>query len=309
MTTKLRIVFMGTPDFAVPSLRILCENGINIVGVITSTDKFGGRGGKKLISSAVKKYAEAQGLKILQPKNLKADSFVKELKDLKADLQIVVAFRMLPEIVWNMPQHGTYNLHGSLLPKYRGAAPIHWAVINGDRETGVTSFKLKHKIDTGDLLFQEKMDIKPDDTTGMVHDQMMDLGAEVILKTVQAVANGSIQLSEQSNEKSTHAPKLTRENTKINFNSTSQEVHNFIRGLSPFPLAWTTLDFKEVKITKAEMIDGVKYNYYPGTITSDNKNHLYYCTSDGVISVLRIKMAGKKEMDIKTFLNGYTLPI
>ncbi len=300
---------MGTPDFAVPSLKILHENNFDIVGVITATDKHGGRGGKQLITSAVKKYAVEHNLPVLQPKNLKAPAFIEELKALKADLQIVVAFRMLPEIVWNMPAHGTYNLHGSLLPKYRGAAPIHWAVINGEKETGVTSFKLKHAIDTGDLLFQEKLAIEAQDTTGDVHDKMMHLGAEVILKTVQAVANDQIVLKKQSETDASHAPKLNRDNCKIDFTKSTPEVINFIRGLSPFPLAWTTLDFKETKIIEAEAEELFTHKYYPGTMLSDNKTYLYYCTQDSAISILKLKMSGKKVMDIKSFLNGYKLPI
>jgi methionyl-tRNA formyltransferase len=309
MAEKLRIIFMGTPDFAVPSLRILHENDYNIVGVITAPDKYGGRGKKKLISSAVKKYATENNLNILQPKNLKSAKFLTKLEALNANLQIVVAFRMLPEKVWNMPEHGTYNLHGSLLPKYRGAAPIHWAVINGEEETGVTSFKLKHKIDTGDLLMQRKLAISHEDTTGDVHDKMMTMGAEVILETVQLIKQGSITLTAQKDAAVSHAPKLNRENCKIDFSKSTKEVYNFIRGLSPFPLSWTHLDFQEVKIIKAEIAEGVKHKYYPGTIISDKKSYLHYCTSDGAINVLRLKMAGKKEMDIKTFLNGYQLPI
>lgn len=300
---------MGTPDFAVPSLKILYENNFDIVGVITATDKYGGRGGKQLITSPVKKYAIEQKLNILQPKNLKAPAFIEELKALKADLQIVVAFRMLPEVVWNMPMHGTYNLHGSLLPKYRGAAPIHWAIINGEKETGVTSFKLKHAIDTGDLLFQEKLTIKETDTTGDVHDKMMILGAEVILKTVKAVANDQVTLKQQSDVEASHAPKLNRDNCKIDFTKTTQEVINFIRGLAPFPLAWTTLDFKETKIIEAEPEEMFTHTYFPGTVLSDNKTYLYYCTQDSAISILKLKMSGKNVMDVKSFLNGYKLSI
>ncbi len=305
--SALRIVFMGTPDFAVSSLRILCQNGYNVVGVITATDKYGGRGGKKLIQSAVKTYALEEGLTILQPKNLKAPSFIEELKALRADLQIVVAFRMLPEVVWNMPEHGTYNLHGSLLPRYRGAAPIHWSVINGDTETGVTSFKLKHKIDTGDLLFQEKIPIGKTETTGDIYDKLKELGATVILKTVKAIDAGDIHLLPQDDSLISKAPKLDRENTLIDFRRNTNEVLNQIRGLNPFPLAWTTLDFKETKILKAEKAEDVVYPYFPGTIVSDQKRFLHYCTVDGAISILQLKMQGKKAMDIQSFLNGYQI--
>jgi len=305
--SALRIVFMGTPEFAVPALRILCKNGYNVVGVITATDKYGGRGGKKLIQSAVKTYALEKGLPILQPKNLKAPSFIAELKTLQADLQIVVAFRMLPEIVWNMPEHGTYNLHGSLLPRYRGAAPIHWAVINGDKETGVTSFKLKHQIDTGDLLFQEKIPIQETDTTGIIYNKLTELGATVILKTVQAIENGPVQLMAQDDSQISKAPKLDRDNTRIDFRRMTNQVLNQIRGLNPFPLAWTTLDFKETKILKAEKAEDIAYSFFPGSIVSDQKTYLHYCTTDGAVSILELKMQGKKAMDIRSFLNGYQI--
>ena len=213
----MRIIFMGSPDFAVPSLDILIENGYEVVGVITATDKKGGRGNKKVIESAVKKYALEKGLRLLQPKNLKNVDFVEELRTLKADLQVVVAFRMLPEVVWNMPTIGTFNLHGSLLPKYRGAAPIHWAVINGETETGVTSFFIKHEIDTGDMLLQSKLPIGPSETTGDVHDRMMQLGAEVVLKSVQTIEKGDYQLREQDHNLASKAPKIFRETCEINF--------------------------------------------------------------------------------------------
>jgi len=297
---------MGTPDFAVDSLRILHENGYNIVGVITTADKFGGRGGKKVIQSAVKLAALEMGLNILQPLNLKAKSFIAELKELNANLQIVVAFRMLPKIVWDMPKHGTYNLHGSLLPKYRGAAPIHWAVINGEKETGVTSFKLQHKIDTGDLLFQEKITIEKTDTTGIVYAKLKILGAEVVLKSVDAVSKGEVKLMQQKETLVTHAPKLNRFNCKINFSKTTLEVYNQIRGLNPFPLAWTHLVHKEVKIISANPLN-LKYPYYPGSIVSDEKTFLHYCTADGCIEVNELKIEGKKAMKIKEFLNGRKL--
>ncbi len=305
----LRIIFMGTPEFAVPSLNILHENGYNIVGVITATDKLGGRGGKKLLESDVKKEAKKLGLNILQPKNLKSANFIEELRSLNADLQIVVAFRMLPEVVWNMPRLGTYNLHGSLLPKYRGAAPIHWAVMNGETETGVTSFKLKHKIDTGDLLLQEKIKINQDQTTGEVYAKLKSLGAKVVLQSVVKIESGKTELSPQDATLACAAPKLTRNNTKINFNNSSKDVYNFIRGLNPFPLAWTELDFKETKIIKAKISSNRYPKYYPGTIVSDNKTFLEYCTQDGSISVSELKVQGKKQMDIKSFLNGYRLAI
>ena len=302
----MKIVFMGTPEFAVPSLDILIKNGYNIVGVVTSTDKYGGRGMKKLIESDVKKYALKQGLKILQPKNLKAPDFIDELKSLKADLQIVVAFRMLPEIVWNMPPLGTYNLHSSLLPKFRGAAPINWAIIRGEKKTGVTSFKLQHKIDVGDILFQEKISIGKDETAGELHGRLMELGAEVVLKTVEAIKMGKVELKPQDSTKASSAPKIFNDDCKIDWNKSNGEVYDFIRGLSPYPGAWTSLDkkiFKIFKCSKIESTDGIE----PGRIVTDNKKYLKIKTKDGYIDVKDVKMQGKKKMDIKSFLNGYKI--
>lgn len=302
----MRIVFMGTPEFAVPSLKILVEHGYDVVGVITATDKYGGRGGKQLIESHVKKYAVEQGLHILQPKNLKDPKFVEELRSLQADLQIVVAFRMLPEVVWNMPTLGTYNLHGSLLPKYRGAAPIHWAVINGETETGVTSFKLKHKIDTGDLLFQEKTPIQSHESTGDVYHRLMALGAEVVLKTVQALESGEVSLLDQDESLVTKAPKLTSENTQIDLTGTAKGIHDFIRGLHPYPGAWLIMDEKRCVIQKATYLK-CNHDIAPGKIITDQKSFLRLIVADGWVEVLHIKMQGKKSMDISSFLNGYEI--
>ena len=302
----MNIVFMGTPDFAVPSLEILVRNGYNIVGVITSTDKYGGRGMKKLIQSPVKKYAVENGLKVLQPKNLKSPEFIEELKNLKADLQIVVAFRMLPEIVWDMPALGTYNLHSSLLPKYRGAAPINWAVINGEKETGVTSFKLQHQIDTGDMLFQEKIKINPDETTGELHDRLMLLGAQVVLKTVNSIKTGKIALIVQDDIEVTHAPKIFTDDCEIEWNNNIDKVFDFIRGLSPYPGAWTKVDGKVFKIFKCTK-EKVSHNQKPGLIISDGKKLMKITTKDGYINALEIKIEGKRKMDVKSFLNGYKL--
>ena len=296
---------MGTPDFAVASLKILVENGYNIVGVITATDKFGGRGGKQLIESAVKKYAVSQGLKVMQPKNLKAPEFIDELRSLNADLQIVVAFRMLPEIVWAMPSIGTFNLHGSLLPKYRGAAPIHWAVINGETETGVTTFFLQQQIDTGDVIFQEKMSIDENETTGEVHDRMMELGAETVLKTVHVIEKGDYTLQPQNDEIATHAPKIFRETCEINFNQPTKKVHDFIRGMSPFPVAWTMLEEKQLKIISASPILE-KHDFAPGIYISDNKKSLKIATLDGFMDVHSLQMEGKRRMEVVDFLNGYS---
>lgn len=297
---------MGTPDFAVSSLKILVENGYDIVGVITSTDKYGGRGGKVLMESDVKKYAMSQGLKILQPTNLKAPSFVEELKSLKADLQIVVAFRMLPEIVWNMPRLGTYNLHGSLLPRYRGAAPINWAVINGDTETGVTSFKLKHAIDTGDIALQRKMPILLEDNVQNVHDRMKELGAEVILETVKAIQKGTLELQTQNDTEKSEAPKIYTETCEIDFNQPVGRVYNFIRGLSPYPSAWTMLHGEKLKIYKAHILESQnKTTFLPGNFGSNEKNVITVDCLDGQLSLTEIQLSGKKRMNTADFLNGY----
>lgn len=295
---------MGTPDFAVPTLDALVENGYNVVGVITATDKMGGRGGKKVLQSAVKRYAIEKGLKVLQPKNLKAAEFVAELSSLKADLQVVVAFRMLPVVVWDMPTIGTINLHGSLLPKYRGAAPIHWAVINGEKETGVTTFFLQHEIDTGDILMSGKLPIGEDDTTGVIHDKMMHLGADVVLKSVQTIESGEYELVPQDNSQVSKAPKIFHDTCAINFNQKTQQVHNFIRGLSPFPAAWTTIDGIELKIflSKKEITE---HQTPVGQVVTDNKTFLKFATEDGFIHALEIKLAGKRKMAVKDFLNGY----
>ena len=300
MTKDLRIVFMGTPEFAVPSLDILVTNGWNIVGVITAPDKPQGRG-KKLGVSAVKAYAEDKGLNILQPTNLKAPEFIAELKALDANLQIVVAFRMLPEIVWQMPALGTFNLHGSLLPKYRGAAPINWALINGEKETGVTTFFLKHEIDTGDILFQEKEPISDEDNVGTVYERLMNKGAALVLKTVEAIAEGNYKEQPQEIfEDTPTAPKIFRETCEINFEQPTEQVVNFIRGLSPYPTAWTTLMGKTVKVYKARKVEqkGEK------EMLSDSKTYLYLKTADGYISIEELQMEGKKRMDIEEFLRG-----
>jgi len=297
---------MGTPDFAVSSLEKLHKAGYNIVGVITATDKYGGRGNKKLIESPVKKYAEAHDIPVLQPKNLKAPEFVASLRALDADIQVVVAFRMLPEIVWNMPPMGTMNLHGSLLPKYRGAAPINWAVINGEKETGVTTFFLKHEIDTGDMLYQAKMDIGENETAGEVHDRMKELGAEVILKSIQAVDSEEIVLLEQDETLVSKAPKIFTETCEIDFNQSTEAVHNFIRGLSPYPTAWTMFQDKKLKIFKTEK-DYEEKPEKAGKMLSDNKHFFKIATNDGFVKVLELQLQGKKRMDIKSFLNGYSI--
>jgi methionyl-tRNA formyltransferase len=301
----LRIVFMGTPEFAVPSLQILIENNYKVVGVITATDKLGGRGKKTLIESAVKKYAVSQGIPVLQPKNLKAKSFQDELRALKANLQVVVAFRMLPESVWAMPKLGTFNLHGSLLPKYRGAAPINWAVINGDDETGVTTFFLKKEIDTGDIIFQEKMPIYPNDTAGEVHDRMMKLGAQTVLKTVKAIEIETAIPYKQDDSIASKAPKIFRETCEINFDQSAKKVHDFIRGLSPYPAAWTTLHGKQLKIMRTSLLPE-HHELRPGTFQSDNKSYIKIACAEGFVEVLELQLQGRKRMKSKDFLNGFS---
>ena len=301
---------MGTPEFAVASLDILIRNGYNVVGVVTVPDKPAGRG-QQLQQSAVKKYALEKNLHILQPDKLKDEGFINELKNLNADLQIVVAFRMLPEVVWNMPPLGTYNLHGSLLPKYRGAAPINWAVINGETESGVTTFKLKHEIDTGNMLFQAKAPITKTTTAGELHDSLMGIGAELILKTVKAIESGNIELKPQDDTQSIHAPKLFKETCKINWNSTVEKIYNLIRGLSPYPTAYTEFMDKNgqtisVKIFTSE-IEATNNSSQPGTVISDGKTFLKVACSNGYIYIKELQMAGKKRMTIEQFLPGFKI--
>lgn len=307
MQTSPRIVFMGTPDFAVASLDALLHAGCNVVGVVTAPDKAAGRG-MKLTESAVKKYASAKGLNILQPEKLKNPDFLEQLRSLHADLQVVVAFRMLPEVVWNMPPMGTINLHGSLLPQYRGAAPIHWAVINGEKETGVTTFKLQHEIDTGDILLQKSFPIGEDETTGEVHDRMKEIGAALLVETVQQLAAGTIEQTKQSNittpENLKHAPKLFTENCQVDWNRPVDELHNFIRGLSPFPGALTTLDGKILKIYRSRKEHNTKKDA-PGTVLSDGRTFLKFAAADGYIHVLDLQLEGKKRMLVEDFLRGY----
>jgi len=295
---------MGTPEFAVASLKALVESGEEVVCVVTATDKLGGRGGKQVLESAVKKYAVSQGISVLQPEKLKSKSFVTELESFKADIQIVVAFRMLPEVVWDMPALGTYNLHGSILPKYRGAAPINWAIINGEEKTGVTTFKLKHEIDTGNVFLQKEMDILQGDTAGSVHDRMMDLGAKAIGETVSAIKNGIDQSYPQDDSLACTAPKIFHEDCKINFNQPTSKVYDFIRGLSPFPGAYTYIDELETKIISCKPIfenDSIS----SGNVLINPKSLHIHCT-DGYIDVMELKMEGKRQMNIKDFLNGYS---
>ena len=313
---SLRIVFLGTPEFAVESLDALVSGGYNIVGVVTMPDKIGGRG-HKVIESPVKQYAVAHGLKLLQPANLKEPGFVEELRSLNADLQIVIAFRMLPEIVWSMPLMGTFNLHASLLPKYRGAAPINRAVMNGETETGVTTFFLKHEIDTGDIIQQVAVPIEIDDDVETVYDRLMHLGASLVLETVEAILAGTVKPIEQeklltTGEEPTPAPKIFKEDCRIDWTKTSWEVYNHIRGLSPYPAAWsafvdaqgTEYQFKVFKTSHPE-----KFQSSPvasGTIEY-TKHTIKIACADGFIEILSLQLAGKKRMSSDEFLRGFNL--
>ena len=310
---SLRVVFMGTPEFAVASLDALVKAGYNIVGVITAPDKPAGRG-MKMNESAVKKYALEHNLNILQPEKLKNPEFLEQLKSLNADLQVVVAFRMLPEVVWNRPRMGTINLHGSLLPQYRGAAPINWAVINGEKETGVTTFKLQHEIDTGNILLQERFPIGENETAGEVHDRMKEIGGALLVKTVSGIIDGTLKETPQDLRSPTdnpsllkHAPKIFTETCKIDFSKTTEEIHNLVRGLSPFPGAFTYLNNKMLKIYRSvkEIRNGQTEIVRPGEFLTDGKTFLKFAGSDGYINVLELQLEGKKKMEIKDFLKGY----
>ena len=311
---EIRIVFMGTPDFAVESLKALVENGYHVVGVITSPDKPAGRG-RQLSESAVKKYAIQQNLRILQPEKLKNTEFIAELESLKADLQIVVAFRMLPEIVWNMPSLGTFNLHASLLPQYRGAAPLNWAIINGETETGATTFLLSHEIDTGRIMFQEKIGIAENDTVGDLHDQLMVIGANLVLKTVDALANGNVEAIDQEHlidhpDRIKHAPKIFKDDCRVDWTRDTESVRNLVRGLSPYPAAWTELELPDKGEALAAKIFAVTRENSslpaaPGTLQTDGKKFLKIACTDGWLSVTDIQLSGKKRMKIDELLRGF----
>lgn len=297
---------MGTPDFAVPSLDILVENGFNVVAVITAPDRPKGRG-QQLAASPVKDCALKHNIPVLQPTNLKDPAFIEELKSYKANLQIVVAFRMLPEMVWNMPEIGTFNLHASLLPQYRGAAPINWAIINGEKETGVTTFFLKHEIDTGQIIFQEKEIIRKEDTVGDLYGRLMEKGAKLVLKTVHAIANEDYpQIDQNEDQEIKHAPKIFRETCEINWDQPTEKVYDFIRGLSPYPAAWTTLNGKNLKIYITESVNK-KQQKAPGEYLTDGKTYLHFVTADGYIDVKELQIEGKKRMGIEEFLRGNKL--
>lgn len=304
----LRIVFMGTPGFAVASLDALVKAGANVVAVVTAPDKPAGRG-MKLTPSAVKTYAVEQDLKVLQPEKLKDPEFLETLKSLEADIQVVVAFRMLPEVVWNMPPMGTINVHGSLLPQYRGAAPINWAIINGEKVTGVTTFQLQHVIDTGNILLQDSIPIGENDTAGVVHDVMQEVGAQLLVKTIKGLTEQSITPipQESIDEKELkNAPKIFTETCIINFDQEVQKVHNHIRGLSPFPGAFTHLNDKIFKIYQST-IEKTTPKESPGTLVSDGKTYLKFACQDGYLVTHLIQMEGKKKMNVDEFLRGYKL--
>jgi methionyl-tRNA formyltransferase len=310
---SLRIIYMGTPDFAVEPLKLLVENDYNIVSVVTNPDKPAGRG-QKINESAVKKYAEAKGLKILQPDKFRNEDFLMELKNLNADLQIVVAFKMLPEVVWSMPKFGTFNLHASLLPHYRGAAPINWAIINGDKKTGISTFLLQHEIDTGNILFQEEIPILEDDNVGIIHDKLMYAGANLVLKTVDAIIeqnytplNQNTLINNSSEIK--HAPKIFKTDCKIDWAKDMNSIHNLIRGLSPYPAAWTEIYNSDKKSIQLKIFstrkEEVIHNNEIGEIITDLKTYFKVSVNNGFINILELQMAGKKRMPVNEFLRGF----
>lgn len=309
----LRIVYMGTPEFAVESLKRLVEGGYQVVGVITMPDKPMGRHGSVLQASPVKQYAVSQGLKVLQPEKLKNEEFLEELRALKADLQIVVAFRMLPEVVWNMPRLGTFNLHASLLPQYRGAAPINWAVINGETETGITTFFLKHEIDTGEIIDQVRIPIADTDNVEVVYDKLMKLGGDLVVKTVDAILEGKVKTTPQEQlakaEELRPAPKIFKETCRIDWNAGVKKVYDFVRGLSPYPAAWTELHQGEAAPVSLKIFETEKlftpHTLKPGTVVTDKKTYFHIASTDGFLRVLSLQLAGKKRMDVPDFLRGY----
>lgn len=302
----LRIVFMGTPDFAVAGLSILVESGYNIVGVITAPDKPAGRG-RKLQESAVKRYAKSQGLKVLQPKNLKSESFLEVLRSLRPNLQIVVAFRMLPSVVWQIPEYGTFNLHASLLPQYRGAAPINWAIINGEHTTGVTTFFIDEKIDTGEIILQKDQHIEPHENAGTLHDKLMHLGADLILDTVKLVEENKVTTQKQpQTDNLKTAPKIFRKDCKIDWSLPTDTIFNFIRGLSPYPSAWShfTNGGKEIMVKIYKTTFELKEHDLKNGVIVPITNGLKVATKNGFIYPLEVQFPGKRKMDIREVLNG-----
>ena len=303
----IRIVFMGTPDFAVTILKKLIDTNYNVVGVITAPDKPAGRG-RKLNQSAVKKYASTLNIPILQPTNLKSEDFINDLKALNANLQIVVAFRMLPTIVWKMPEYGTFNLHASLLPEYRGAAPINWAIINGEKKTGVTTFFIDDKIDTGEIILKSEIEIKEDEIVGELHDRLMYLGADLVTKTVDLIASDEVATSKQPELEEKAAPKLYPHNCKIDWSQSLSDIYNHIRGLNPYPAAWTTIKNGNEEITAkiyGVSKEVINHNLNTGTIVT-SKKELKVAVKDGYLIINEIKLSGKKLLDIPSLLNGFT---
>jgi methionyl-tRNA formyltransferase len=303
---QLRIVFFGTPDFAVASLHVLIEAGAKIVAVVTAPDKPAGRG-MQLQESAVKQYALTRGLPVLQPEKMKSPAFLEVLHNLQADLQIVVAFRMMPESVWNMPPMGTINVHASLLPQYRGAAPINWAIVNGEKETGVTTFKLKHEIDTGDILLQEKVSIRSSDNAGTMHDKLMAAGADLLVKTVKGLAAGTIHEIPQADIAVEHlksAPKIFKEHLSIDWDKTVVEIDNFIRGMSPYPAACAMLAGKSIKIFSSDY-KLEPHTAKPGTYDTDHSTYLRFAAKDGWLYIDELQQEGKKRMSVTDFLRGF----
>ncbi len=309
---SLRIIYMGTPEFAIPPLQALIDAGYPVIAVVTAPDKPSGRG-KKLSESPVKKFALEQGIKVLQPEKLKDPGFISELESLKPDLQVVVAFRMLPKQVWSIPPKGTFNLHASLLPQYRGAAPINWAIINGEKKTGLTTFFIDEKIDTGEIIARVEVSIGEDETAGELHDRMMFIGAELALQTVKDIENERIKTLPQSDLgkdlKLKPAPKIFREDCKIDWNNKGESVHNFIRGLSPYPAAWTLISDQnntqsQLKIYLSDY-ENIDHGEVPGTLISDQKNYLKVAVQDGFTEILEVQLAGKKRLNIKEFLIGF----
>ncbi len=309
----MKIIFLGTPDFAVATLDAMVQHQLNVVAVVTAPDKPAGRG-MKLQQSAVKKYAVEHHIPVLQPEKLKNEDFLKALKSYQADLQVVVAFRMLPEVVWNMPPLGTINVHASLLPNYRGAAPINWAIINGEGETGVTTFKLKHEIDTGDILLQEKVEITETDNAGILHDKLMSTGAHLLVKTIDELQNNTLKIIPQTSltsgieQQSTlkHAPKIFTETCKIDWSKNTVDVYNLIRGLSPYPAAFTTVNDKKMKLFDVEKIIE-NHSFEPGKIETDNKKFIHFYCADGYISLKKLQLEGKTQMLVEDFLRGNKL--
>jgi methionyl-tRNA formyltransferase len=306
MAEELRIIFMGTPEFAVPSLEILVQNKLNVVAVITAPDKPQGRG-QKIEYSPVKECALKYNLPVLQPTNLKSPEFFEELRSYKAQLQVVVAFRMLPESVWSMPVIGTFNLHASLLPQYRGAAPINWAIINGEKETGATTFFLQHEIDTGSIILQEKEPIHEEDTAGTLYERLMNKGATLVLKTVQAIASKNYHSVPQvKDEAAKHAPKIFKETCEINWDQSEDQIRNFVRGLSPYPSAWTKIEGKTYKIHKVAKANRTEEKE-TGAYSSDHKHYLHIKTGQGWISIEELQPEGKRKMNIQDFFRGNKL--